>query len=132
MIVGVVLVIFAILGLTSGENDDGSASQTEQADRRPERRQAERKEERPRVTAVRVRVSPSAETYLCVDRGRGTDVIYEDTTAEPVSFRGKHVRVNAGTSSVRISVNGKRVRIDPGPDPIGYDFRVRRRQGLDR
>jgi len=124
VIAGVVLVIFAILGLTGGEGDE-KGTEAPQADEQPQREPAERKRERPRVTTVRLRVSPSAATYICVDRGPGTETVYEDTTAEPRSFRGKRVRVNAGTSALRMSVNGKRVQVEPGPDPIGYDFRLR-------
>ena len=125
VIAGVVLVIFAILGLTSGETDDGGSSNSDQTQGTTKTTPEKPRRERPQATSVRLRISPSAATYLCVDRGPDTDVVYEDTTAEPVTFRGKRVRVNAGTSSIRMSVNGKRVRIEPTPDPIGYDFRLR-------
>ena len=125
VIVGVVLVIFAILGLTSSdpEGDEDAATQQE----RKERPRAEQPQEpeRPEVRSVRVKVSPQAATYLCVDRGPDTETIYEQTTTEPETFRGKRVRLNAGNTSVRLEVNGRRVRVPPGPDAIGYDFQVR-------
>ena len=125
VVAGVILVIFAILGLTSGETDDGGSSPSGQAQDTTPTTPEKTRRERPRVTIVRLRIAPSAATYLCVDRGPGTDVVYEETTTEPVTFRGRRVRVNAGTSSIRMSVNGKQVRIEPTPDPIGYDFRLR-------
>jgi cytoskeletal protein RodZ len=125
VIIGVVLVIFVILGLTSDEADDGGGTQDEQAEERPREQPAEREPERPEVTTVRLRISPEAATYLCVDRGPETENVYVGTTTEPQSFRGRRIRVNAGTRSVRMTVNGDRVRVPPGADPIGYDFRLR-------
>jgi cytoskeletal protein RodZ len=125
VLVGVVLVIFAILGLTSSdpEPEDGASTQEERKDR--PRAEQPRERERPQVRSVRLRVTPEAATYLCVDRGPDSETIYEQTTSEPVTFRGKRVRVNAGNTSVRLDVNGKRVRVPAGPDAIGYDFQVR-------
>ncbi len=126
VLVGVVLVIFAILGLTSDDSDPGeSASKQEESERPQAEQPRERQRERPQVRSVRLRVIPDAATYLCVDRGPETETIYEQTASEPVTFRGKRVRVNAGTTAVRLEVNGKRVRVPPGPDAIGYDFQVR-------
>jgi len=71
-------------------------------------------------------VTPREATYLCVDRGLGTPPIFQGTTTDKQRFRGKHIRVNAGTASVKLTVERKRVDIPPGPQPVGYDFRVRR------
>jgi cytoskeleton protein RodZ len=125
VVVGVILVIFAILGLTGGDEEEGGGPTTQQSERKPREKQRERKRP-PEVTSVRLRVAPEAATYLCIDRGPETETVYEQTATEPEVFRGKRLRLNAGNSSVRLSVNGKRVRVPPGPDAIGYDFRVRR------
>ena len=45
-------------------------------------------------------------------------------------FRGKHLRINLGRSSVKVSVNGKRIRIPPGPASVGYDFRPTKHKAL--
>jgi hypothetical protein len=123
--VGVVLVIFAILGLTGSdpEPEEGASTQSERKER-PREPERARERERPQVRSVRLRVTPQAATYLCVDRGPDTETIYEETTSDPVTFRGKRVRLNAGTTALRLDVNGERVRVPPGPDAIGYDFRV--------
>ena len=123
VLVGVVLVIFAILGLTGG--DDEQATRQAERRERPDRPQRSRRERKPAPTTVRLRAVPSAATYLCVDRGPGSDPIFERTTTDPVRFRGRRLRVNAGNSSVRLVVNGRRVRVPSGPDAIGYDFRLR-------
>ena len=127
VLVGVVLAIFAILGLTSSDPspDDGASAPREGKERPRAEEPRERRPERPRVRSVRLRVTPETATYLCVDRGPGTETIYEETTSEPVSFRGRRVRINAGTTSLRIDANGSRVRVPPGPDAIGYDFQAR-------
>src|SRR5438046_1245841 len=71
-----------------------------------------------------VRHDPS---YVCVDKGAGTKVVYEGTLAGPKSWKARHLRVNLGRRAVRITVNGKRVVVPTGTDPIGYDFRPRSR-----
>ena len=126
VLVVVVLAIFAILGLTSGDEEpsDGASTGAQKEQPRDER-QKERKRERPQVRSVRLKVTPQSATYLCVDRGPDTETIYEQTTSEPETFSGKHVRLNAGNASVRLEVNGERVRVPSSPDPIGYDFQVR-------
>jgi cytoskeletal protein RodZ len=126
VLVVVVLAIFAILGLTSSDEEpSGGASTATQKERPGAERRQQREREEPQVRNVRLRVTPAAATYLCVDRGPGTETIYEQTTADPQTFRGKRVRLNAGNASVRLDVNGERVRVPAGPDPIGYDFQVR-------
>ena len=125
VLVGVVLVIFAILGLTGGDDEKSAAPQAERRER-PERPKSERRRERKAApTTLRLRAVPSVATYMCVDRGPAREPIFEGTTSDPVSFRGRRLRVNAGNSSVRIVVNGRRVRVPRGPDAIGYDFRLR-------
>jgi cytoskeletal protein RodZ len=126
VLVGVVLIIFAILGLTSGGNDNSSSSPptTAKKPKKPKNKQATAPT-KPRVTTVKLRVAPSSATYVCVDRGQGTPVVDQRTLTSSASYRGKHLRVNLGNSSVRVTANGKRVRIPPSPSAVGYDFRLR-------
>jgi cytoskeleton protein RodZ len=124
VLVGVVLVIFAILGLTSSGDDNSPTPQAKKkqpAKSRPKKH----KPSAPKVTTVKLRAAPVSATYICVDRGTGTTPIYNATTTQPQTFRGKRLRINAGNSSVHLSVNGKRVRVPQGSVPIGYDFRLR-------
>jgi hypothetical protein len=80
---------------------------------------------------VRLRLVPSSATYLCVDRGLGTPVVYQGTTTEPQSFRGKRLRVNIGNAStVRVSANGKRVRLPATATIVGYEFTPTRSRPL--
>ena len=123
VIVGVVLVIFAILGLTSGGGEDNSSS-TDQARTTPSSTKKKKKRTAPKATTVKLRVAPTVATYLCVDRGTGTTPIYQQTTASAQSFKGKRLRINAGNSQLKVTANGKRVKIPRGSVAVGYDFRL--------
>jgi len=127
VVVGVLLVIFAILGLTSGSEDNGNSPKSGAAKKPSGKPPAKRhRRARPRVTSIRLRAVPAVATYMCVDRGAGTPVVYQGTTSDPQTFKGKRLRINGGGSSLRLSVNGRRVRVTaPAGQPIGYEFRLR-------
>jgi hypothetical protein len=74
---------------------------------------------------VRLRVAPATPTYICVDRGEGTEVLFENTIDAPQTFRGRRVRVNLGKRDVELTMNGEPVEVTPGPDPIGFAFTPR-------
>jgi hypothetical protein len=136
VVLGVVLAILLILGLTSGGKDDTSdkAATTAQKDKKAKKKPARKRKKpaaKPKPTSVRLRVVPSAPTYVCVDRGLGTEVVYEDTTAGPQTFRGKHLRINIGNATtVRVVSNGKRVALPTTATIVGYDFTPRRAKPL--
>ena len=127
-----VLAILAILGLTSdgGKKPADKATTTSTQAKRPahKRKQPATK---PKPTSVRLRIAPTSATYLCVDRGPGTPVVYQGTTVDPQVFRGKRLRVNIGNgSTVRVSSNGKRVRIPSTATIVGYEFTPTRARPL--
>ena len=134
--IGIVLllVLFAVLGLTGGEDDEGGGGSTttertsdegnaEARRERKERREA-RERRRRRNQRLTVRVVPAGPTYVCVDDGRGK-VTFEGTIAASRTFRGAkggRLRINLGRASVRLTVNGKRVEVPDGPSGAGYAF----------
>jgi cytoskeletal protein RodZ len=122
VIVGVVLVIFAILGLTGGGGSSNNAGTPTTTTPKQPRKQAPAP---PVVTRIKLRVTPVEATYVCVDNGPGTTPT-QTTLTSPATYRGKHLRINAGRSSVRLRVNGKLVNVPQSNNPIGYDFKVRR------
>jgi cytoskeleton protein RodZ len=134
VVLGVVLAILLILGLTSGDKNDstgGSATTAQKAKKKPKSPAKRKKATPPKPKLVRLRVVPSSPTYLCVDRGAGTAVVYEDTAATPQTFRGRHLRVNIGNAStVRVASNGRRVALPAGAAIVGYDFTPRRARPL--
>ena len=132
-----ILAVLLILGLTGDSSDEPSTSTTTTtsasakkkvaaAKRRAEARRRKRARERAaarKPKTVKLRIAPAGPTYVCVDKGEGTPVVYEDTLSAPKSWTAKHLRINLGRREVQITANGKRVRVPAGSDPIGYDFR---------
>jgi cytoskeletal protein RodZ len=122
VLVGIVAVLVAI-GLAS--DDDGGADQAAAPDTTTTETKAKPAPKPPRPRRVALRVTPSTPTYVCVDHGPGTPVVFENTIDSTQTFRGKRVRVNLGKRDVRLTVNGKAVRVTPGPDPVGFVFTPR-------
>ena len=122
VLVGIIALLVAI-GLASDEGDDGdvaSAPETTQSET-----EAAPPPEPPRPKRVSLRVTPATPTYICVDRGAGTPVLFENTIDVAQTFRGKRLRVNLGKRDVQLRMNGKLVRVTPGPDPVGFAFTPR-------
>jgi len=127
VLVGIVAVLVAI-GLASDDNggtEQASAPGTARTETKPK---PEPKRVRPR--RVSLRVTPATPTYVCVDRGAGTPVVFESTIERAQTFRAKRIRVNLGKRDVQLTVNGKPVKVTPGPDPVGFAFTPRRTREL--
>jgi hypothetical protein len=131
-----VLVALAIIGLIGGEDEGGgerssgegqsTRARNEPAKPRPRRRR------RPAARDVAVlNVAPTVPTYVCVDTGPGTEIVFEGTLASSRRFRGKRVRLNLGKTSARLTANGKAVPMEPSPTPVGYDVTPTRVQPLE-
>jgi len=132
VLLGVVLVvgILAVLGLTGDDGDgDGDRAATPDFSFR-EPTTTERKKAKPAPTSVTLRVVPALATYVCVDRGDGTDVLFEGILEGGRTFKGKRVRINLGKTDVRLRANGRNVNVPPGADPVGYEFTPRRTRPL--
>jgi transcriptional regulator with XRE-family HTH domain len=127
LLVGIVAALVAI-GLASDDGDGGDGTSAPETTRSETEAKAPPEPARPR--RVSVRVTPSAPTYICVDRGPGTPVLFEDTIDSARTFRGKRVRVNLGKRDVQVRTNGRPVEITPGPDPVGFAFTPRRSREL--
>ena len=141
-----ILALLFVLGLTGddGGEDNGPppTTSTQTADSREraaaeerarERREAREQREaraRRRPTRVRLRVVPAGPTYVCVDKGAGTDVVYEGTLDGPKSWVARRLRINLGRRAVTLTKNRRRVRIPAGSDPIGFDFTPNRTREL--
>jgi hypothetical protein len=57
-------------------------------------------------------------------------VVFEGIISTAKSWRGRHIRLNLGKTSVSLSANGRGVPITPGPNPAGFDFTPRRHKTL--
>jgi cytoskeleton protein RodZ len=122
VLVAIVAVLVAI-GLAS--DDDGGADQAAAPETRATETKAKAEPKPPPPRRVALRVTPSTPTYVCVDHGSGTPVVFESTIDSPQTFRGKRVRVNLGKRDVQLRMNGKAVPVTPGPDPVGFVFTPR-------
>jgi cytoskeletal protein RodZ len=129
VLVGIVAVLVAI-GLTS--DDSGSGQEAAGTDTALERTTTQAKKKKaPAPTRVALRVTPATPTWVCVDRGAGTPVIFENTIDSAQTFHGKRLRINLGKRDVELRKNGKAVPVTPGPDAAGFDFTPRRTRPLD-
>ena len=123
-----VVALLAVLGLTG---DDDEPSQSAATDTTPtERTTTARRRRRPAPKSVRLRVSPATPTYACVDRGEGTDVMFEGILEGARTFRARRLRVNLGKTDVQLRANGRNVEVPPGSDPVGFEFTPRRTRSL--
>jgi len=128
VLVGVVAVLVAI-GLTSDASWNGNESATTETTR--ERTTTQPKKKAPAPTRVALRVVPATPTWVCVDRGAGTSVIFENTIDSAQTFHGKRLRINLGKRDIELRKNGKPVRVTPGPDAAGFAFTPTRTRELD-
>jgi cytoskeletal protein RodZ len=122
--VGVIVVILLILGLFGGSSKDQNASSPGHTTKTSPKKAPPKKTAPPKPTTIKLRITPSSPTYLCVDRGAGTPVVDQRTITGQANYKGKHLRVNLGKSSVKVRVNGKLVNIPQGPQAVGYDFQL--------
>ena len=120
----VVLGVLLVLGLTGDEEPARQSAATNTTTERRERPQQQRPRRRPRPPAdtVALRISPDAATYVCVDTGPGTDIVFEGTIDAPRTWKGKKLRINLGRTGPELRVNGKDFPVEPGTDPVGFEF----------
>jgi len=123
-----------VLGLLGGDDDPGegggeqAATTTDTAPTAAEQRQRRRQQARRRRRAaanagVNVRIAPVAPTYVCVDNGPGTGVVFENTLDSAQTFRNaERVRVNLGLRSATVTLNGEPVTIEQSGDPVALDL----------
>jgi cytoskeleton protein RodZ len=128
VLVGVVAVLVAI-GLTS--DDSGSGQEAAGTETTRERTTTQPKKKAPAPTRVALRVTPATPTWVCVDRGVGTQVIFENTIESTQTFHGKQLRINLGKRDVELRKNGKPVQVTPGPDAAGFAFTPTRTRELE-
>jgi cytoskeleton protein RodZ len=125
-VVLVVVGFLLVLGLTGGEDDPGGDSQrpatapATTTTRKPA--ESKQPQEQPAPTGVNVKIAPIEPTYVCVDNGPGTPVVYENTLDAARTFRNpRQVRINLGKRSAAVSLNGEPVAVQESAEPIALD-----------
>ena len=111
-----VLGVLLAIGLASDDGGDDDAADAPETT--AERTQTQTEEAPPPPTRVRVRIEPVTLTYMCADRGPGTDVLFEQSTDAAQTFRGKRVRLLLGKRDV---VDNDERRARRGPARSGAD-----------
>jgi len=131
-----VLVVLAVIGLIGGD-DEGGKQKARSEPQRTEATRGERPRRRPRRrprparrNVATMTVAPTVPTYVCVDTGPGTQIVFEGTLGSTRRFRGKRVRLNLGKTSAKLTANGRAVALEPSPTPVGYDVTPSRVQPL--
>jgi cytoskeletal protein RodZ len=131
-----ILALLLVLGLTGNNSSGGGGSATTSTPTAAKKAKKKASKSPPKQVAqprtVHLRIVPASATYVCVDKGLGTKVVYEGTLVRPKSWTARHLRVNLGRRAVRVTVNGRRVAVPAGTDPVGFDFRPHSRRMLPR
>jgi cytoskeleton protein RodZ len=120
----VAVIVLVVIGLLNNGGSNGAGTSSTQASKPKKHHHRRHRSSRTTATPTRVslRITPSVPTYMCVDHGAGTTPVYQGITAQPQTFRGRHVRINLGKTSVTLTANGRRVPLTQGPNPAGLDF----------
>jgi cytoskeletal protein RodZ len=128
-----VLILLAVIGLIGGEDqgskkasDEGDTTQAQKPKKKPKKPKP-----KPAATVATLGVEPSVPTYVCVDTGPGTEILFEGTLDSARKFKGKRVRLNLGKTSAKLTANGKPVPLEPSPTPVGYDVTPTKVQPLE-
>jgi len=125
LLVAVVGALVAIGLIGDDDNGSGEARHRTTPTERTETTAAKPREEPARPKQVRVRIKTASPTYVCFDRGAGTDVVAENTVDGFARFRGKRVRLLLGKRDVQVWMNKKPMQVTPGGDPVALAFTPR-------
>ena len=118
------LVFLIVLGVTSGSGDkEGDKTTAAKGGPAAKAKKHKRRRKPPPAEAVALQVEPSLPTYVCVDRGSGTPIVYQGILSESRTFKGRTLRINLGKTSVQLRVNGKAFPTGGGSTPVGFEFR---------
>src|SRR5689334_23321681 len=129
-----ILVIFAVLGITSGGKKSSKGTQSGATTaQKPKAKPKPKPAPPPKPTRVTVRVVPLAGgTYICLDRGNNTPKVFEGIVPANAArkFHGKRLRIIIGHTPVKLTVSGKLVKVPVTSGAISYEFTPRIRKVL--
>jgi cytoskeletal protein RodZ len=117
-----VLIVIGVFSSNNSPSKNASTTSTQPSKAKKHKKKSESSRGTSTPTRVSLRVTPTVPTYMCVDRGQGTTPVYQGITDQPQTFKGRHIRINLGKTSVTLSANGKHVALTQGPNPAGLDF----------
>ena len=120
----VILVFLVILGLTGDDENENGGNQSARTETAQNPKPKEKKRNRPAAApkTLTLRVTPEGPTYVCLDRGPGTEKIFEGTISAPQTFKGAKLRINLGRTAGQLTLNGRPFPVEPSATPVGYEF----------
>jgi cytoskeleton protein RodZ len=123
------LIGLVILGVTAGNEDNKGKKSAQTTDK--QKRKKRKRKPKPLPAAVTLKVTPTTPTYVCVDNGPGTTIVYQGILQQERTFKAKKIRVNLGKSSVELKENGKPVQFQQTANPVGFEFSPTGHKALD-
>jgi hypothetical protein len=126
ILAGAVLAILAalvVIGLLVGDGppEPGADGRPASAPEQPREGGSGGSEEREPQT-VELRITPDAETYVCIENGEGDELLNTNITG-PETVQGKVLRLNLGnTLGVSLEANGEELSVDESPNPVGLEL----------
>jgi cytoskeleton protein RodZ len=128
LVLAAVVAALVAVGLLTGDNEGSQVAGPQSTETTRHKPRRERRPPPPR--RVVLRITPITPTYVCIDRGVGTPIVFEGILDSSQVFRGRLLRVNLGKTDVRVRVNRRLVSVGSGPEPVGFEFRPRSRRPL--
>src|SRR4051794_1857796 len=113
------LAFLIVLGVTSG-GDSGSKKRSASRPSPAPKKHKPRK--KPLPASVTLKVQPLTPTYVCVNKGPGTPIVFQGILSAPQTFKAPKLRVNLGKATVQLQLNGKRFPTGGGLTPVGFEF----------
>jgi len=117
-----ILIFLIVLGLTAGNDSDNGANRSSKTETDQTKRKKKKPKPAPVPSTVTLRVEPEGPTYVCLDRGPGTEHLFEGTISEPQTFKGQKLRINLGRTAGQLILNGEKFNVEPSATPVGYEF----------
>src|SRR4051794_10007684 len=109
----VILIFLIVLGLAGGNGSDNGSKQSANTNTEQTKPKKPKRKRAPTPTSVTLRVEPDGPTYVCLDRGPGTDHLFEGTISDPQTFKGRKLRINLGRTAGQLLLNGKKFKVEP-------------------
>jgi len=114
------LAFLIVLGVTSGGDKGGKTKGSGKS--APSRPKKPKRHKKPLPALVTLKLQPVTPTYVCVNKGPGTPIVFQGILSAPQTFKAPKLRVNLGKATVRLQLNGKPFPTGGGLTPVGFEF----------
>ncbi len=122
--VAALIAVLIVLGLTGGDGNDSSSGTTAGSGLAKQGKgKGAAQPGKPRPPGVSIRLSATAEVWVCAIAADGTPVVNGEILsagARRGPFRSRKFQLAFGNGSVDMQVNGKPFKVENTPSPVGY------------